>query len=214
MHDISPSLAPDLAVFPGDTPLSREVSRDTARGDTLTLSALRATVHLGAHADAPSHYGHGAPTMDQVDLARYIGPCRVLRVTASRGRRLAIADLENHDVRTERLLIATGTYPDPSTFTPDFAGLEPVLVDWLHAHGVRLVGVDTPSVDDANDESLVAHRRFLANGMLILEGLRLDDVPPGDYELIALPLKLVGFDGSPVRAILRQLPREEPPRER
>lgn len=203
IHDISPAITPDIAVFPGDTPLSREVLLDTARGDHLTLSAIRSTVHLGAHADAPSHYGAGAPTMEQVPPERYIGPCQVVRAPASAGRRVSVADFDGCSIEAERVLIATGTSPDPTTFTPDFAGLEPSLVDWLHARGVRLVGIDTPSVDASDDQALVAHRRFLAHGMLILEGLRLDGVPPGRYELIALPLRLVGFDASPVRAVLR-----------
>jgi len=108
------------------------------------------------------------------------------------------------DVDTERLLIATGSYPDPTNWTNDFAALSPELVDYLGRHGVRLVGVDTPSVDPADSKDLPAHHRFLANDIAIIEGLVLADVPAGVYELIALPLNLAGFDASPVRAILRK----------
>jgi arylformamidase len=101
------------------------------------------------------------------------------------------------------VLLATGTYPDPASFTQDFAALEPALVDALADRGVRLIGVDTPSVDLFADRELLAHRRCLARGVHILEGLVLRDVPGGRYELIALPLKLEGFDASPVRAVLR-----------
>ena len=104
-----------------------------------------------------------------------------------------------------RVLIATDTYPDPTSFREDFAALDPALVDHLHERGVRLIGIDTPSVDVFTSEDLPAHGRFLANDMAILEGLVLAAVPEGVYELIALPLRLAGFDGSPVRAILRSL---------
>jgi arylformamidase len=205
IHDITPPITTGLAVWPGDTPPSREVLLDMARGDNLTLSTLRATVHLGAHADAPSHYGRDAPSIESRPLERYLGPCRVIHVNATPGRRIG-ADRIPDDLDTERLLIATGTYPDPENWNEGFAALEPDLVDTLHERGVRLVGVDTPSVDLFTSKDLPAHRRFLAHDMAILEGLVLKDVPEGDYELIALPLPLVGFDASPVRAVLCSIP--------
>ena len=201
--DITPAITPALAVWPGDSPASREVLMDLARGDAVTLSTLRATVHLGAHADAPSHYGLGAPSIEAMPLERYVGPCRVIRVAAARGKRIGPEAIPE-DLRAERVLIATGTYPDPERWNDDFAALEPATVDLLHERGARLVGIDTPSVDLKSDAKLLAHARFLANDMVILEGLVLDGVEPGPYELIALPLKLVGFDASPVRAILRR----------
>ncbi len=199
IHDITPPITPDLKVFPGDTPPTREVLLDMSRGDPLTLSTLRATVHLGAHADAPSHYGRDARTIERQPLELYIGPCRVVHV----GKGPVTPDQLPDSLDTERLLIATGSYPDPTGWNADFAALHPDLVDHLHGLGVRLVGVDTPSVDPADSKDLPAHRRFLANDMAIMEGLVLADVPDGVYELIALPLPLVGFDASPVRAILR-----------
>ena len=202
IYDITPTITPGLAVWPGDTPPTRHVLLDLARGDNLTLSALHATVHLGAHADAPSHYGAEAPTIDRVDLQRYVGPCQVVRVAASRGA-LLTPDAINTEITEPRVLLATGTYPDPSTFNTDFAALSPELIDWLAGLGVNLVGVDTPSVDPADSKDLPAHNAFLKNDMYILEGLVLSNVPEGRYELIALPLKLVGFDASPVRAVLR-----------
>lgn len=198
IYDISPPITPQLAVFPGDTRPSREVLLDMARGDPLTLSTWKSTVHVGAHADAPSHYGLDGRTIDQQPLELYCGPCRVIRVDGS-----PMTPEMVPDVLSERLLIATGTCPDPTRWNDDFAALSPELVDHLHGRGVRLVGVDTPSVDTADSKDLPAHHRFLANDMAILEGLVLADVPEGAYELIALPLRLVGFDASPVRAILR-----------
>jgi arylformamidase len=108
-------------------------------------------------------------------------------------------------VTEERVLLATGTFPDPNCFNDDFAALAPEMVDHLHGRGVRLIGIDTPSVDPFDSRELPAHHRFIACDMAILEGLGLADVPEGRYELIALPLRLAGFDASPVRAILRTL---------
>lgn len=217
-YDITPPITPALAVWPGDTPPSREVLCDMKRGDNITLSTLRATVHLGAHADGPNHYGVNSPAIDDRALDLYMGPCQVIRAEVAHGARVKISDLrfgvanvksEISDLKSQieapRVLIATGTYADPNTFTDDFAALDPALIDALHAVGVRLIGIDTPSVDLFDSKDLPAHKRFLANDMAILEGLVLTDVPAGAYELIALPLKLVGFDASPVRAVLRDI---------
>ncbi len=202
--DISPRLDPSLAVWPGDAPLSREVLLDQTWGDSVTLSTLKATVHLGAHADAPLHYGvHGSDIADR-PLELYLGNCQVMRIPAARGSRIGPGDLTS-PIRAARVLFATGTYPDPSRFTGDFAALDPSLIAFLHERGVRLVGIDTPSVDLFSSRELETHRAILARDMAILEGLVLDHVSEGLYELIALPLALVGFDASPVRAILRSL---------
>lgn len=202
IYDISPPITPLLRVFPGDTPPSRKVLLDMSRGDPLTLSTWTSTVHVGAHADAPSHYGLDGSTIEQQPLELYCGPCRVIHVAAERGQLITIEMLPA-EIDTERLIIATGTYPDPTNWNDDFAALCPKLVDHFAARGVRLVGVDTPSVDPADSKDLPAHHRFLANDMAIIEGLVLSDVPAGEYELIALPLRLTGFDASPVRAVLR-----------
>ncbi len=202
IYDLSPDISEQLAVWPGDTPVSREVLLDMADGDNLTLSTLRATVHLGTHADAPSHYGTIAPSIDQRPLEPYIGQCQVIHVNARRNVRIGIEVLPDK-LDAPRILLATGTHPDSNHFNEDFAALEPSLVDELASRGVQLIGVDTPSVDLFASKDLPAHQACLRNDICILEGLRLADVPEGVYELIALPLKLVGFDASPVRAIIR-----------
>ncbi len=202
IYDISPQITPRLKVWPGDTPPGREVLLDTARGDNITLSTLHATVHLGAHADAPSHYGHEAATIDRRGLDYYLGRCQVIRVAVGRGM-LVTPAMVLTPIEAPRVLLATGTFPDPEVFNEDFAALTPELVESLHERGVRLVGVDTPSVDLFSSKDLPAHHTFLKHDMAILEGLVLADVPEGVYELIALPLRLVGFDASPVRAVLR-----------
>ncbi|MEZ4415304.1 MAG: cyclase family protein [Gemmatimonadota bacterium] len=204
IFDISPPLTPSLAVFPGDTPLTREVLLDHVRGDALTLSTLRATVHLGAHVDAESHYASGGLTIDQEALDRFVGTCEVMAVEAHPGEALRPEQVRRVP-RHPRVLFATGTYPDPGRFEPSFSPLDPSLIDWLADAGVRLVGVDTPSVDASDSKDLPSHLRCYARDVRILEGLVLTQVPPGEYELIAVPLRLVGFDASPVRAILRSL---------
>lgn len=204
LYDITPPISPALAVWPGDTPPTRQVLLDMARGDVVTLSTLNATVHLGAHADAPSHYGKSAPSIESRSLDLYLGRCEVIRVVAERGRRIGTEVLPARRLE-QRVLFATGTLVDSQRWNEDFAAFEPALVDELAAQGVRLVGIDTPSVDLFSSKDLPAHQAFLRNDMAILEGLVLKDVPAGTYELIALPLKLVGFDASPVRAVLRTL---------
>ena len=127
----------------------------------------------------------------------------MIRVAVERGRRVG-AEVLPERLEAERVLLATGTYPDPNEFTKDFAGLSVELAERLHERGVTLVGLDTPSVDLFESKDLPAHNVCLGHDIAILEGLVLDAVPEGVYELIALPLRLVGFDASPVRAVLRK----------
>jgi arylformamidase len=205
LYDLTPPISERLKVWPGDTPSSRQVLCDMKQGANLTLSTLHATVHLGAHADAPSHYAVDSPAIHDRSLDYYLGRCQVLPVPVPRGGCVRPGDLQT-PVSAPRLLLATNTYPDLERFNEDFAALSPELVEDLHARGVKLVGIDTPSVDPFSSKDLPAHHMFLKYDMAILEGLVLKGVPPGVYELIALPLRLVGFDASPVRAILRTYP--------
>lgn len=206
IYDITPPITDALEVWPSDTPPSREVLLDMKRGANITLSTLHATVHLGAHADGPNHYGRDAPGIDSRSLDDYLGPCQVIEVTVGRGE-LVFPHHIPATIEAERILIHTGTYPNPNKFNQDFAALSPELVDHLAARRVRLIGIDTPSVDLFDSRELPTHHTFLRHNLAILEGIVLTDVPDGVYELIALPLRLVGFDASPVRAILRTLDR-------
>lgn len=201
IHDITPTITNELAVFPGDTQPSREILLDIRQGAHVTLSTLHATVHLGAHIDGPCHYGRDASGVDQVPLERCLGPCQVMHVDVARGARIEVADLPD-PITAPRVLMRTGTFPDPNAWNDDFAAIAPDLVDHLADQGVELLGIDTPSVDLATAKELIAHHRFLARDVTILEGVVLDGIAAGVYELVALPLKLAGFDGSPVRAIL------------
>lgn len=201
-YDITPPITENLKVWPGDTPPSREVLCDLKQGANITLSTLHATVHLGAHADGPNHYGKDAPSIDRRDLDLYLGPCQVIRVDVPRATRI-LPSMIRASIDAPRVLLCTNTFPDPTNWNEDFAALSPELVDEWAKQGVRLIGIDTPSVDLFDSKDLPAHNAFLRNDMAILEGLVLTEVPEGVYELLALPLKLVGFDGSPVRAVLR-----------
>jgi arylformamidase len=204
IYDITPSISEKLAVWPGDTPLNREVLLDIARGDNITLSTLRATVHLGAHADGPNHYDKGAPSIDERALDYYFGRCQVIQLDVARATRI-VPEMLAGKISAPRVLFATGTFPNPENWNSDFAALSVELVDFLHERGVITVGIDTPSVDLFESKDLPAHKAILRHNMAILEGLVLNGVPEGEYELIALPLKLVGFDASPVRAVLRAI---------
>ncbi len=204
LYDITPLITPNLAVWPGDTPPSREVLLDIDRGHNITLSTLRATVHLGAHADGPNHYGKNAPAIHERSLNYYLGPCQVIRVDVPRGTRI-MPDQVKTEIAAPRILFATGAYPDPTNWNEDFAALSPQLIDMLAAKGVITVGIDTPSVDLFSSKDLPSHHAILKHDMAILEGLVLNNVPEGRYELIALPLPLVNFDASPVRAVLREV---------
>ena len=202
--DITHRIVPGQSkVWPGDTPPTREIVMDLADGDTVTLSTIRSTVHLGTHADGPCHYAQGAAGVGEMNLDHYIGPCRVIRVKSAPRTRVTIDMLGDAPIDAPRILIDTGTFTTIEHFNEDFAALDPALVDHLAAHGVITVGLDSPSVDIIDSTSLPAHARCLSAGMAILETLNLSGVSPGRYELLAQPLKLMGVDGSPVRAVLR-----------
>ena len=201
MIDISPTLHPGTAVWPGDVPLSRQVALSIEAGDNIDLSAITTTVHIGAHADAPSHYLAGGEGIAARSLSRYYGPCQVVHVEVARRARVRVADLPG-PILAPRVLLRTGTFPDPDVFNTDFAALSPELVDHLAGHGVVLVGIDTPSIDPFDSKALPSHQAVARHDLSVLEGLVLEHVDPGIYTLVALPLKLAGADASPVRAAL------------
>ena len=202
--DISPKVTAELAVWPGDQPPVREVALSFEGGDHLELSALKATVHLGAHADAPIHYHKDGEDIAGRDPSLYVGPAQVISVEVARGERILPRHLDLSLIESPRVLLKTGTYPDPEAFNEDFASLSPELVDALAKVGVRLVGIDTPSVDLFADKELKSHNAIYKNDMAVLEGIVLDEVADGPYLLMAAPLALAGFDASPVRALLAE----------
>lgn len=203
LWDISPPITPDAPIFPGDAPFSLEWTARIHPGSPVNLSVIRLSPHVGAHADAPLHYADGAAAIDAVDLAPYLGPCRVIHAI-DRGP-LVLPEHLAHAAQAlpPRVLVRTRQQA-LTRWQDDFAAMAPHTLDWLAAQGVRLVGIDTPSVDPAASKTLEAHARLLAHDLRVLENLVLDAVDEGDYELIALPLKLAGACASPVRAVLRR----------
>jgi arylformamidase len=199
--DISPPISERIAVWPGDVPFRRKVALSIATGANIDLSAVDTTVHLGAHADAPSHFAPGGRSIAEQPLATYYGPCQVVQADVARGERVRPDHLRDR-IRAPRLLVRTGTFPDPTAWNTDFASLSPDLIDLLASFRGVLVGIDTPSVDPFDDNVLLAHRALARHDIANLEGLVLDHVPPGLYTLIALPLPIEGADASPVRAVL------------
>lgn len=199
--DISPPITPGIAVWPGDVGFSRTVALSIASGSNLDLSSMTTTLHVGAHTDAPSHYAGGAPGIGERDLDRYLGRCQVVRVDVGRDERVRPEHV-GVPIVAPRVLFHTGTFPDPNHWNSDFASLSPELVDFLADRGVVLVGIDTPSVDPEKDRELLSHTAIARRDLGILEGIVLDGVDPGEYTLIALPLRIPGADASPVRAVL------------
>jgi len=171
----------------------------------MNVSAMSASLHAGSHADSPFHYANDGAFSADCDLSPYIGPCKVIDVTHARGL-VQPVDIDPHAVAgAERVLLRTFERFPIESWDSNFMAIAADTISLLADAGVRLIGIDTPSLDPQESKTLDAHHRVLAADMRILEGLVLDDVPPGTYELIALPLKIAGADASPVRAILREL---------
>jgi arylformamidase len=210
LYDLSPAIRPALPVWPGDTPYSSKLTCSLGSGDSINLSSFTATPHLGSHADSPFHTEPDGAGIDTLDLDAFWGLCRVVKVPAE-----ALISVQHVTDALERvgggvgdpprLLLATGSVGDRSKFPEEFSALSPELARWLGETGYRLVGLDTPSVDPFTSTALEAHHALVAGGVVNLEGLVLDGVPDGVYELAALPLKLEGLDASPVRAVLREV---------
>jgi arylformamidase len=201
-YEISPVISARTAVFPGDQPFTLRVTMGFEQGDHLRLSSFITTPHVGAHADAPSHYHPQGSDMAQTPLEPYVGPCQVLQVHLPRGERIGIEHLAGRRIEAPRVLFRTDSFPDPERWNEDFNSLSPELIESLADQGVSLVGIDTPSVDPATSKDLPSHQALHRRRVRNLEGLVLTEVPEGLYTLIALPLRIEGGDGSPVRAIL------------
>jgi len=204
LWDISQTLRPGLPVWPGDTAYAARRTWDMAGGSPVNVSAFEASTHAGTHADAPLHYDPGGAASADVDLTPYLGSCRV--VDARRvGPVIGAAFVDTLGALPARVLFRTYDAFPHDAWLSDFTTVSAAAIAALAARGVRLIGIDGPSLDPEDSKTMDAHHAVLAADMRILEGLVLDDVPAGDYELIALPLKLAGLDASPVRAVLRAL---------
>jgi len=203
--DISPPVDATSPVFPGDTPYSQRWTATIAPGCPVNVSAVNLSPHVGAHADAPLHYDADGAAIGSVALEPYLGPCRVIHAQGS-GPLLHIRHLAHAlHALPPRVLVRTREHAVIDRFDPELVAYAPETIDHLAELGVMLVGIDTASIDPADSKLLASHQVIRRRGLRVLENLVLDEVPEGDYELIALPLKWTAADASPVRAILRAL---------
>ena len=205
LWDISPPLFNGSPVFPGDTPYRQRWAATIGPGCPVNVSEITLSPHAGAHADGPLHYADGAAPIGAVPLDAFLGPCRVVHCLG-----VGPLVLPEHLARVEaglpaRVLVRTNVRAPVDRWVDDFTAFAPETLEWLAQRGVRLVGIDTASVDPAASKTLDAHQVLLRRDLRVLENLVLDEVAEGDYELIALPLRLVEADASPVRAVLREL---------
>ena len=206
LWDISPPVQEGTPVFPGDTPYRQRWAASIAPGCPVNVSTLTLSPHVGAHADAPLHYESGGTPVGALDLEPYLGPCRVIHAIGLGP--LLTWDHLVHALQAlpARVLLRTYRRAPVDRWDPQLAAFAPETIERLADAGVRLVGIDTASIDPADSKSLESHQAIRRRGLRVLENLVLDEVPEGDYELIALPLKLMTADASPVRAVLRELP--------
>ena len=202
--DISRPLKKGTPTWPGDTPFSYEVSWSKEQSGSVNVGKISMSIHTGTHVDAPFHFDNQGARIIELSLDRYIGPVRVIDVSSytSIGR----SELETYDLDgVSRHILRTSSWKDEELFPKEIAYLREDLAGLLVEKGIGLIGVDVPSVDPLDSKELSAHHALHANDIYILEGLQVDHVQPGDYELIALPLPFTEADGSPVRAVLRPL---------
>ena len=206
LWDISPPVAPGSPVFPGDTPFGLRWAARIGPGCPVNVSTLTLSPHTGAHADAPLHYADGAEAIGAVALEPYLGRCRVVHAIG-RGPLVRPGHLAHALAGLPpRVLVRTYARMPQDRFDEALPAFAPETLEQLADAGVRLVGIDSASVDPAASKTLDSHQVLRRRGLRVLENLLLDAVPEGDYELIALPLKLTTACASPVRAVLRELP--------
>jgi arylformamidase len=206
LWDISPPVHAGSPVFPGDTPYAQQWAASIGPGCPVNVSTLTLSPHVGAHADAPLHYDPEGVPVGALELAPYLGPCRVIHAIG-RGPLVQWEHLAHALAGLPpRVLVRTYEHAPIERWDPQLAAFAPEAIERLADAGVKLVGIDTASIDPAESKALPSHQVVRRRGLRVLENLVLDAVPEGDYELIALPLKLLTADASPVRAVLRELP--------
>ncbi len=204
IYDITRTVSPSLAVFPGDTPFFADQKAALKNGDSVNVFTFSMSAHIGTHADAPYHYDDAGIYVAQLPLERYLGPAHVVTVNRQTGG-IVPDDLAHADLTgAKRLLIHTWASEHPhDQWTGDYLYPTIELIDWIAELGIFLIGVDGHSVDPADSKTLDSHHRLNHHDIYIIETLCLTGVPDGVYELIALPLKIAGVCGTPIRAILR-----------
>jgi arylformamidase len=202
--DITRALAADLAPWPGDTGFDYSLVARIAEGSSVNVGRITTSAHSGTHADAFFHFEDDGLTIDRFEPERYLGPATVVDLTgkfADSLGEITIADLESQ-AASPRLLLKTGVWPDSTKFPEAIPVLARGVAEWMQGRGVRLFGLDLPSVDALDSKELRNHHALAAADIAIVEGLDLSQVEAGVYSLAALPLKIIDGDGAPVRAIL------------
>ena len=205
VYDVSVLVHPGTPEWPGDTPFSCRWTWDMAQGASVQVSAITTSPHVGTHADAPLHVRPGAAGADLLPLAAFAGPARIVTVGSDPRDVHAAELLPQLPPGTERLLLRTGAGIARGGFPDDWPALTAECAAELVARGLRLLGVDCPSVDRRTSTALRTHHALFDGGAAVLENLDLHLVPDGEYELVAYPLKLADLDAAPVRAVLREL---------
>ena len=206
LWDISPPVHAGSPVFPGDARYEQRWAATLGPGCPVNVSTITLSPHTGAHADAPLHYDANGAAIGTLDLEPYLGPCRVVHAIGC-GALVEWRHIEHaiDDALPRRVLVRTYDRMPVDRWDAALAGYAPDVIERLADRGVKLVGIDTASIDPAESKTLDAHQVIRRRHLRVLENLVLDEVPEGDYELIALPLKLTTADASPVRAVLRSL---------
>lgn len=202
--DISQPLTNSIAHWPGDTPFSYETAFSKEQTGSVNIGRITTSLHTGTHVDAPFHFNDKGEKILDLDIELYIGPARVIDVSAYEAvdsEVLKKFDLEG----AERVLLRTAVPNNSEVFPNRIPELTPDMADYLGSKGVRLLGVDVPSVDQLDSKEMETHHALYRNGIHILENIMLDEVEEGNYELIALPLPIKDGDGSPVRAVIRPI---------
>lgn len=201
--DISRPLQAETACWPGDVPFAFQLSWTMSDGASVNVGFITTSVHTATHCDAPFHYQAQGKTVDQLPLEIFLGPAWVVDV------RGCLQDwcqaLKQLPAKVERVLFHTGGWPETLNFPKQIPVMQPGVVDWMKQHGVLLAGFDVPSVDQLDSKELPIHHAMGQAGITIVEGLWLNDVPAGEYRLFAAPLKLIGTDGSLLRALLQKM---------
>jgi arylformamidase len=203
IHDITVPLSAELPVYPGDPSVVIAPWCSIAEGDSANVSRLTLSSHSGTHLDPPRHFSDSGTTVDQIPLELLIGKALVVEIADASV--IGPRELSRLPVKgVERLLLKTRNSElwKEQAFRKDFAALSVDGARFLLETGVKLIGIDYLSVESVEGDGQV-HRLLLDNGILVLEGINLAEVAPGEYELICLPLKIKDGDGAPVRAILR-----------
>jgi arylformamidase len=204
--DISPALRVGMAVFPGDAAYRVAQTFTIGPGCPVNVGSIAMSTHCGAHADAPLHYDAEGASIDRLELGDFIGPARVIDARGENPLCSFEEIASALDGAPTRLLFRLMDRIDAMVWPSGFRALAADMVERLALRGTRLIGVDVPSVDPETSKDLPSHMACRRHDIRIVENLVLADVEPGDYELIALPLKLEGLDAAPLRAVLRRLP--------